>query len=217
PGDPGRGRRDASHAARGDAGRRRRDPSYAARGDPGRRRRDPSRASRGDPGRRRGDPSYAAGGDPGRRRRDPSRAPRRYANAGRAVEGSCAGIARRSQDAHASPARGLHRQGETSGRGVAGEGAAENAAQTPLTYTRRVRTARLVLIYIASLAIYIASLAGPAVIAANGIPTPESVFGFRPGADYKLATYEQSVEYFKKLDAASKYVRLVEAGTRSQG
>jgi len=29
----------------------------------------------------------------------------------------------------------------------------------------------------------------PAALAANGIPTPESVFGFRPGADYKLATY----------------------------
>ena len=52
---------------------------------------------------------------------------------------------------------------------------------------------------------------------ARGVPTPESVFGFKPGADYKLATYDQSIEYFKKLAAASKYVRLVEAGLTSEG
>ena len=61
-------------------------------------------------------------------------------------------------------------------------------------------------------------LAAPlAIRAANGVPTPESVFGFVPGADYKLATYDQSVDYFKKLAAASKYMKLVEAGKTSQG
>jgi zinc carboxypeptidase len=49
------------------------------------------------------------------------------------------------------------------------------------------------------------------------LPTPESVFGFRPGADYKLATYDQAVDYFKKLAAATRYVKLVEAGKTSQG
>jgi hypothetical protein len=49
------------------------------------------------------------------------------------------------------------------------------------------------------------------------LPTPESVLGFRPGADYKLATYDQSVDYFKKVAAASKYVKLLEAGKTSQG
>src|SRR4051812_31894126 len=48
-------------------------------------------------------------------------------------------------------------------------------------------------------------------------PTPESVFGFAPGADYKLATYDQSIECFRKLAAASRYVKLVEAGKTSQG
>ena len=43
------------------------------------------------------------------------------------------------------------------------------------------------------------------------------MFGFRPGADYKLATYDQSLEYFRKLDAATKHVRLIEAGATSQG
>ena len=49
------------------------------------------------------------------------------------------------------------------------------------------------------------------------VPTPESVFGFEPGADYKLATYDQSIDYFRKLAAASKHVRLVEAGQDDAG
>jgi len=49
------------------------------------------------------------------------------------------------------------------------------------------------------------------------LPRPEISFGFHPGDDYKLATYDQSIEYFKKLDAASKYLKLVDAGTTTQG
>jgi hypothetical protein len=60
--------------------------------------------------------------------------------------------------------------------------------------------------------------AAPVALFGEGrVPTPESVLGFRPGADYKLATYEQSVDYFKKVAASSKYVKLVEAGKTSQG
>jgi len=66
-------------------------------------------------------------------------------------------------------------------------------------------------------ALYVTLLAAPAALVANGLPTPESVLGFRPGADYKLATYDQSLEYFKRIGAASKHVRLVEAGTTTQG
>ena len=53
--------------------------------------------------------------------------------------------------------------------------------------------------------------AGPA------IPAPESVFGFKPGADNKLATYDQAIAYLKKLEAASRSIRLVEAGKTTQG
>ena len=49
------------------------------------------------------------------------------------------------------------------------------------------------------------------------IPTPESVVGFAPGAEFKLATYDQTIDYFKKLDAASDHMTLVEAGTSTQG
>jgi hypothetical protein len=51
----------------------------------------------------------------------------------------------------------------------------------------------------------------------RGLPAPESVLGFQPGADYKLATYDQSIDYFKRLATATKYMTLVEAGRTSQG
>jgi hypothetical protein len=56
-----------------------------------------------------------------------------------------------------------------------------------------------------------------AVPAQRRLPAPASIFGFEPGADNKLATYDQVVEYFKKVDAASDNVKLVEAGTSTQG
>jgi len=49
------------------------------------------------------------------------------------------------------------------------------------------------------------------------IPAPESVLGFAPGAESKLATYEQTIDYFRRLDAASDRMTLVEAGTSTQG
>ena len=55
------------------------------------------------------------------------------------------------------------------------------------------------------------------LVAADRLPTPESLLGFKPGADYKLATYDQSIEYFKRLAATTKHIKLVEAGKTSQG
>ena len=59
--------------------------------------------------------------------------------------------------------------------------------------------------------------ATPQAQSRSSVPTPDSVFGFAPGADYKLATYEQSIEYFKKLAASSRYIKLFEAGKTTQG
>jgi len=53
--------------------------------------------------------------------------------------------------------------------------------------------------------------------AATTVPTPESVFGFRVGADYKLFDYGQSIDYFRKLAASSDKIRLVEVGKSSFG
>jgi hypothetical protein len=49
------------------------------------------------------------------------------------------------------------------------------------------------------------------------VPSPVSVLGFEPGADYKLANYEQVVAYFQRVAEASDRVRLVQAGRSAQG
>jgi len=59
------------------------------------------------------------------------------------------------------------------------------------------------------------SQAGPS--SAQSIPTPASVLGFEPGADFELATYEQSIEYFRRLDQASDRLSLVQIGRTSFG
>ncbi len=65
---------------------------------------------------------------------------------------------------------------------------------------------------VAALAVWSASPA-----AQSALPTPESSLGFRVGADFKLATYDESLAYFRKLDQASDRLQLVEAGTTSEG
>ncbi|WP_220473384.1 M14 family metallopeptidase [Flagellimonas lutimaris] len=49
------------------------------------------------------------------------------------------------------------------------------------------------------------------------IPDPDDVIGFEIGSDFHLATYEQSIDYFKKLDAASDLVEMRETGKTSEG
>src|SRR5262245_61652667 len=50
------------------------------------------------------------------------------------------------------------------------------------------------------------------------VPTPLSVIGWEPCADYKLATYEQIEDYFRKLAAAAPArMKLVEMGRTTEG
>jgi hypothetical protein len=60
-------------------------------------------------------------------------------------------------------------------------------------------------------------LLAPVFSQAPALPEPESVLGFAPGDDYKLATFDEAVDYFRKLDAASDRLTLVEAGPTSYG
>ena len=73
---------------------------------------------------------------------------------------------------------------------------------------------RAVAVAVAGTALALALGWGPA---AAQVPAPASVLGFEPGADFRLATYEQSLEYFEALDEASDRLTLVEAGRTSQG
>jgi hypothetical protein len=61
-------------------------------------------------------------------------------------------------------------------------------------------------------------LAAPVILVGQArVAPPESTLGFKPGDDYKLATYDQSIAYLRTLAASTKYLRLVEAGTSTQG
>jgi hypothetical protein len=53
--------------------------------------------------------------------------------------------------------------------------------------------------------------------AAQTVPAPKDVLGFTPGDDRKLASWAQTVEYFKKLDAASDRVMFEEIGKTTMG
>ncbi len=55
-------------------------------------------------------------------------------------------------------------------------------------------------------------LCAGAFSAAAQVPTPDDVFGFRPGADYKLAKYDQMLDYFTQLDEVSDRVQMREIG-----
>ncbi len=60
-------------------------------------------------------------------------------------------------------------------------------------------------------------LTAPASLTAQAVPTPASVLGHEVGADFVLATYEQSMEYFDALAAASDRVLMRDVGTTSFG
>lgn len=52
---------------------------------------------------------------------------------------------------------------------------------------------------------------------AQEIPNPNDVIGFEIGSDFNLATYEQSIKYFKRLSEASDLVEMQYAGKTSEG
>ncbi len=54
-------------------------------------------------------------------------------------------------------------------------------------------------------------------MAQNTTTKPADYFGFEPGSDRNLFTYEQSIEYLQKLDGESDRIYLEEIGTSSMG
>ena len=53
---------------------------------------------------------------------------------------------------------------------------------------------------------------GWAISYGQNVPAPEKVLGFKVGADYHLATYNQALEYFRTLENASPRIKLFEMG-----
>jgi hypothetical protein len=62
-----------------------------------------------------------------------------------------------------------------------------------------------------------AAAPAPARSAAAAVPSPEAVLGFRPGDDRKLASWAQTVEYYRRLAGASPRVRFEELGKTTLG
>ena len=54
-------------------------------------------------------------------------------------------------------------------------------------------------------------------ILAQTVPSPKEVIGFTPGDDRKLASWNQVVDYFQKLDAASDRLNFEEIGKTTMG
>ena len=52
---------------------------------------------------------------------------------------------------------------------------------------------------------------------APNVPTPQSVLGHKPGDDFYLANYDESREYFRKLAASSKRIKLISVGKTTRG
>jgi hypothetical protein len=73
----------------------------------------------------------------------------------------------------------------------------------------------------ALLIVAFAGLAARALLAipgeADAVPTPESVLGFRPGEDGRLADWTQITTYFRRLASASNRVRTEEVGRTTEG
>jgi hypothetical protein len=65
--------------------------------------------------------------------------------------------------------------------------------------------------------VFILAAASQLGSAQGSVPTPESVLGFEVGADFHLASYDESLEYFQKLSDASDRVELIEVGRTSEG
>ncbi|MDY0231448.1 MAG: M14 family metallopeptidase [Candidatus Saccharicenans sp.] len=57
----------------------------------------------------------------------------------------------------------------------------------------------------------------PAFLQTQGIPSPEDILGFKVGADYHLITYDQAVDYLKKLASVSDRIRLQPMGQTTLG
>src|SRR5271165_3311290 len=49
------------------------------------------------------------------------------------------------------------------------------------------------------------------------VPTPESVLGHKPGDDFFLATYDESLGYFQKLAQSTDKLKLVRVGKTTRG
>src|SRR5260221_14496167 len=79
-------------------------------------------------------------------------------------------------------------------------------------YARRTRAAGI------AAALFALSAVVPAAqTKAPAITTPKQFFGFNIGDDYNLATYDQFVEYWHRIDKESNRMQVIEIGKTEEG
>ena len=81
----------------------------------------------------------------------------------------------------------------------------------------RARSARSLVSLVASFTLASGLVPASVFAQGNSIPTPESVLGYRGGADRKLADWPQIVGYFEKLAAATPAVSIQTLGKTTMG
>jgi hypothetical protein len=70
---------------------------------------------------------------------------------------------------------------------------------------------------LAGLLVTIVLTAGALQARTGQVTSPKEQFGFELGDDYQLANYKQLTEYWKKLDAESDRMTLVDIGKTAEG
>src|SRR5438105_2476116 len=80
-------------------------------------------------------------------------------------------------------------------------------------HVRRARAATL------AATLLISALSAPAAAQPkpSAITTPKQFFGFNIGDDYQLATYDQFVEYWHRIDKESNRMQVIEIGRTEEG
>jgi hypothetical protein len=81
-----------------------------------------------------------------------------------------------------------------------------------------MRATRFVFVLVLAFASAAAPTSPASIVAQSApLPTPEQFFGFRIGADTKLARWDKMVEYYRLVEKASDRVRVRELGKSTEG
>ncbi|MGC1291092.1 MAG: M14 metallopeptidase family protein, partial [Candidatus Acidiferrales bacterium] len=82
---------------------------------------------------------------------------------------------------------------------------------------KTVRTCLAALIFVLVSVASVSAAPKPKKLTPVAVPTPDSVFGFAPGADYHLADFEQMTKFYQALAAVSPRVKLQNIGPTGYG
>src|SRR6185369_6965443 len=89
--------------------------------------------------------------------------------------------------------------------------------RTPMEALMLVRRHRALPFIAALITLAAAPAAAQSAAKPPAITTPKQFFGFNIGDDYQLATYDQFMGYWKKIDQESNRMQVIEIGKTEEG